>query len=141
MVRPIVAALLWLTAGPAAAESLPVDAGPLRTVISAAACAGLVSHLPAPDVDYRPGVDAYGRPVAPADLPGAPAPVFPDVYRIPIEVDLFDRYGIPADPRLFDGAVQVGTVTLVGARLFFNGQPLTPVDEAAVARACRAARR
>src|SRR5271168_4053724 len=32
-----------------------------------------VQYQPAPDVAYQPGVDVYGRPVAPADLPNSGA--------------------------------------------------------------------
>ncbi|HIC81294.1 MAG TPA: hypothetical protein EYP07_10060, partial [Kiloniellaceae bacterium] len=88
---------LWLvaagTAGPAWAEQ------PYLT-ITRADCQRLVRHLPAADVAYQPGVDVRGRPVAPADLgaaePGAAPPLaLPQAVIIPIEVDLFDRFGIP----------------------------------------------
>ena len=38
--------------------------------ITAADCRRAVAHLPAADVQYKPGVDARGRKVAAADLPG-----------------------------------------------------------------------
>ena len=42
-----------LAAAPAAAELV---------VISRADCARVVAHVPAPDVAYRPDIDARGRP-------------------------------------------------------------------------------
>src|SRR3546814_2263921 len=99
MMRGLVALpLLVLAVSTAAAESVVVEAGSLTTSITEDDCARLVPHVPAPDVEYRPGVDAAGRPVAPAALPGSPRIVFPDAYRIPIEVDLAGRYRGPAVP-------------------------------------------
>ncbi|HET8728216.1 MAG TPA: hypothetical protein VFO41_11945 [Alphaproteobacteria bacterium] len=137
MIRRILPLLFLLPGIPAVGQELVVETGPMRVSITEDVCAGLISHTPAPDVEYRPEVDVQGRPVAPADLPGSPRIIFPDAYRIPIEVDLVERLGIPEDATGFGGTVEVGTVTLVGDRLFFNGQPLTPTDEAAIARACR----
>ncbi|MEO3431768.1 hypothetical protein [Inquilinus sp. CAU 1745] len=132
---------LFLTPGlSAAAESVVVEGDALRVTITERQCQALVPHVPAPDVAYRPGTDAMGRPVAPADLPGGSRITLPDSFDIPITVDLADRYGIPADPALFDGEVRVGIVTLEDNRLYFNGQPLTPEDEQVVAAACRGVR-
>lgn len=129
---------LLLTPGlSAAAELVVVEADALRVTITERQCQALVPHVPAPDVTYQPGTDVTGRPVAPADLSGGSRIRLPDSFDIPITVDLADRYGIPADPALFDGEVRVGTVTLEHGRLYFNGQPLTPEDEQAVAAACR----
>src|SRR3546814_15670542 len=79
MMRGLVALpLLVLAVSTAAAESVVVEAGSLTTSITEDDCARLVPHVPAPDVEYRPGVDAAGRPVAPADLPGSTRIAFPD---------------------------------------------------------------
>lgn len=134
--RRILLAFLLLTAGAASAESPVIEAGRLRITVTAAECAALARHVPAPDVVYRPGIDVDGRPIVPADPPGSPRIVFPETYEIPITVDLSERIGVPADPSRFDADVQVGTVTLQGDRLFFNGMPLSPQDEAAIVRAC-----
>ena len=43
-----------------------------RIVITRELCQqASIEHHPAPDVTYRGGTDVYGRPVAPADLPGS----------------------------------------------------------------------
>lgn len=132
---------LWLTAagstGPAWAEE------PYLT-ITRADCQRLVRHLPAPDVAYRPGVDVRGRPVAPADLgatePGAAPPLaLPQAVIIPIEVDLFDRFGIPAGGVNFEADAFIGEVTvdLATGEAFFNGQPLQSEAEAELAARCQ----
>ena len=91
-----VAALL--AAGPARAHEQQAE-----VVITRADCARLVEHVPAPGVAYQPGVDAYGRAVAPADLPGGlnggAQNLVPETLHIPIEIDLLDRFGIPATQR------------------------------------------
>src|SRR3546814_18740413 len=124
MVRGLVALpLLGLAVSTAAAESVVVEAGSLTTSITEDDCARLVPHVPAPDVEYRPGVDAAGRPVAPADLPGSPRIVFPDAYRIPIEVDLAGHYRGTAVPGPSEATVALGPGPRVGTRLFCLGPP------------------
>jgi hypothetical protein len=54
--------LLWAGAGQAASSPPP----PVKAVPKPPAC------NPQASADYVPGVDAKGRPVAPADLPGGP---------------------------------------------------------------------
>lgn len=103
--------------------------------ISRADCDRLVEHHPAPDVAYQPGADVNGSPVAPADLDGGIQVAVPETIYIPIEVDLFDRFGIPANPALFEADAQVGEVTYRDGRATFNGQPLQ--DEAAAELSAR----
>ena len=98
--------------------------------VTAQTCADLVRYRPAPDVAYKPGVDAEGRPVAPADLGGGVSIALPKTFEIPITVDLQRLLGIPADPALFQtDQFRVGTVTYADGRAYFNGQQLQ--DEAA----------
>ncbi len=125
ILRHILACLLLIGAAtsPAVAHDAPV------VTISRADCDRLVEHKPAPDVAYQPGVDVNGRPVAPADLDGGIQITLPETIRIPIEVDLFDRFGIPANRDLFEADAEVGVVTYTDGRAYFNGQPLQ--DEAA----------
>ena len=122
-------AFLPLLAGEAAAE----DA---RLRVNAADCARLVRHMPAPDVAYRPGVDVYGRPVAPADL--SPADVaIPETISILITLDLQERFGIPANSVLFEGNAAIGVVAVEGDRVTFNGLELTDPETRALAAACQ----
>ncbi|MGF1631100.1 MAG: hypothetical protein ACFCUT_16630 [Kiloniellaceae bacterium] len=124
---------LALTAGvPAAAEEAYLT-------VSESDCARLARHYPADDVTYRPGRDVRGKPVAPADLDGGTGLILPNAVVIPIEIDLFDRYGIPANSANFTGDVFIGEVVVDVAtgRAIFNGQPLQSDDEAALAALCQ----
>ncbi len=112
-----------------------------EVTITRADCAQLVEHVPSPDVAYQPGVDAYGRAVVPADLPGELNGGFefqvPQTLRIPIEIDLLDRFGIPANPTLYNADVPIGEVVYRDGRLTFEGQPLQDEAAAELTRRCQ----
>ena len=129
--RPILLAWLIIAASPAAAHDTP------EVTISKADCDRLVVHQPAPDVAYQPGVDVNGRPVAPADLNGGIQIAVPETLRIPIEIDLFNRFGIPASPDLYEADAQVGEVIYRNGRAYFNGQPLQDDTAAEFAALCQ----
>ena len=61
---------------------------PIRIVITKVDCSRLVRHQPAPDVAYRPGVDARGRAVVPADIPGSGADAIPNLLPEVLEFPL-----------------------------------------------------
>lgn len=94
-------------------------------------------YRPAPDVAYKAGVDVYGRPVAPADLPNGYEGALPDQIVIPLTVPL--RRYVPNAPGgtggsdIYAGAI---TVDLASGRTFLNGRPLEPDDGQAIAAAC-----
>jgi hypothetical protein len=99
-------------------------------VVSGSTCAALARYVPDPSVDYKPGMDADGQPVAPADLGGGVRIDLPKEFQIPITVDLQKRLGIPVDPNQYQtDQFRIGTVTYKDGRAYFNGQPLQ--DEAA----------
>jgi hypothetical protein len=100
-------------------------------------CQYLVRHHPAPDVAYQPGIDVHGRAVAPADLGGGAQIKLPETIYIPIEVDIGQRYHIPANSPLWKATAEIGTVAVTGDQVTFNGQPLTADDNAALAALCR----
>lgn len=101
-------------------------------------CSNFVRHVPANDVAYKPGVDAKGRAVVPADLGGAPQIKVPTEFSIPITVDLQKRLGIPADPNSFQTQnFAIGTVTWKDGRGYFNGQPLQNEDAARLSALCQ----
>jgi hypothetical protein len=101
--------------------------------------------------DYRPGVDVHGNKVAPADLGGGYGNMVPEDINIHIGVDLAARIGlgqaaragvsnptVANEPLLpYDGVVPVGTVTMQGGAVLWNGKPLVPQDQVALAEACR----
>ncbi len=130
----LAAALFVLAAVPAAAHEKAETA---RVAITRADCARLVAHLPAPDVAYQPGVDVYGREVVPADLGGAPRIELPETILIDIEIDLLERFGIPATPALYDADAKVGEVVYRDGRFTFNGQPLQDQAQAELAARCQ----
>lgn len=127
-------ACLWalITALPAAAQDAYLT-------VSEGDCARLARHYPTDDVTYQPGRDVHGKPVVPADLNPAGGLILPDAVVIPIELDLFERYGIPANKANFKGDVFIGEVVVDVAtgRAIFNGQPLQSDAEAELAARCQ----
>lgn len=122
---------LFLALAPvAAAQDKPAIA------VKDADCRRIVEHQAAADVNYKPGVDAYGRPVAPADLPGGSQIKLPEEIQIPITIDLSKRLGLPTDGSVFKPEAQIGTVSVRGNQVFFNNQPLGAQDQAALQQAC-----
>ena len=131
--------LAVLPASPAAAELV---------VISRDDCARIAAHTPAPDVAYRPGVDARGRPVAPADLEDNVTLDYGarDVV-VEIAVPLRAFPGTPGDETEFSGAggivdrfdatADIGVVTLRDGLVYFNGQPISSRERELLAAACR----
>ena len=101
-------------------------------------CANLVQHVPSDDVAYKPGVDADGQPVVPADLGGGIQIKPPEELSIPITLDLQKRLGIPVDPKQYQTQnFTVGTVTWKDGRGYFNGQPLQNEEQAKLAELCQ----
>jgi len=106
--------------------------------IRTADCANFVRHVPVADVAYQPGIDARGRNVVPADVPGGVALALPEEFSIPINVDLQKRLGIPADSAQFQtGDFAVGTVTWKTGQGYFNVQPLQSEEAARLASLCQ----
>ena len=86
--------------------------------------------------DYKPGVDARGKKVKDADLPGGSPIKLPETISIDIGFDLDKKYSLGSGGK-YTGEGKVGTVTVKGDKVFFNGQPLDQRDQAAIAEACR----
>lgn len=103
--------------------------------ISKKDCARIIAHKPAPDVEYKPGVDAAGRPVAPADLPGSAIIDAPGKIIIPLTLDVADLFSLPEGVA---GEAGIGTIEydIMSGRLEFNGQQLTDPQMAAISAAC-----
>ena len=119
---------------------LAVGLGPAygqQVAISEQDCRQLVAHDPAPDVAYTPGVDVYGRSVAPADLT-PPQVQMPQTYVFDVNADL-RKYGVPGNSGLLLPSVGVGRITIEdqGRRVYFNGQPIGDTEQKALAEACR----
>ncbi len=128
---------------PALAQTLKLEDG---------ACDMLVKHVPSPNVGYQPGVDAYGRQVAEADMPSTRVPLGP--IEIPLTVDLANRLHLGGSTGATSGTqtgsdigpggaigrygneAYVGTVTIDGQTVLLNGQPLTDETEDNLAILC-----
>lgn len=144
----LTAAALSLATAPASAQTQPPRPGPVpltpdaardRPVVDLSLCQRLTRHVPAADVEYRPGVDVRGRAVAPADLPGSAGAQPPIPIDLPLSVDLARRMGIalPSVPFLPNDVTAVW-LTVVGNQLYLNGQPIDPGAEERLYVYCRA---
>ncbi|HYD69594.1 hypothetical protein [Azospirillum sp.] len=106
-------------------------------------CQYLPRHVPAADVEHRPGADVVnGRPVAPADLPGSSAGLGAEPLRIeiPVTLDFARRLGIGGTTGGLPGRTEVGRLTVIGEQIWFNGQPLTGASQAQLYALCKAGR-
>ncbi len=56
-------------------------------------CGVLSEYEPQAGVEYQPGVDILGNPVAPADLNEFPDTSYQTIV-VPIEIDLIERFGL-----------------------------------------------
>lgn len=108
--------------------------GQNRVVVDESVCRSLVVHQPDPGVEFQPGVDVHGRPVAPADLPSSRSLDFDHELAIPVVVDLAERYpGRFAETGL-DLRFSLGTLTIDGNEVRLNDTPLgDPLTEAIAA--------
>jgi hypothetical protein len=101
-------------------------------------CQRLAVHVPAAGVAYQSGVDARGRPVAPADLGDVPRIVLPETILIDIDVDLQRRFRFPANADSYDADADIGKVEVApDGTASFNGQPLQDEAQSALARRCQ----
>ncbi len=81
-------------------------------------CANLVQHIPAPDVAYQSGKDAYGRPVVPADLGGGSDIKAPDTISFDVQINLRNFQGGPkADAQSASAAVTASNKAASAASL------------------------
>jgi len=89
--------------------------------------------------DYQPGVDVYGRKVAPADLNGGYQIKVPDVIEFPITYDAAKNLGFNGSG-LYEGKGNVATVRVEGDKVSINGQEVYSTKTADLIAACRQSR-
>jgi hypothetical protein len=134
------AAMVCISATALAQAPSPPNRAPAarpQLQVSAADCRRLVQAVPSGDVNYRPGVDVYGRQVAPADLSPTPSLGPPERMTVYIDADL-RRFGVPATSPLFQPFVGVGAISFDSSgNVWFNGQPLGTNEQSAIAELCR----
>jgi hypothetical protein len=119
-------------APPLPGEGLPpATTAPGPLVLTPETCRRLAAQQRgAPSAAYQPGVDVYGRPVAPADLPGGNAAV-PSVTT---EIEL----GRVGAGRAATGGLVRGYVTVEpNGTVLLNGQPLPRAEEYGLYDLCR----
>ncbi|MCA0200086.1 MAG: hypothetical protein LCH56_04525 [Proteobacteria bacterium] len=124
-------------------------AGAETVTISTADCRKLVAHQPRPDVTYQGGVDVRGNAVVPADLNGTGAIDLPASIEIPLTVDTLQRLrgaapqsgDILASRRGLEGKAALGTLTIKGDAVFWNGKQIQSQDEVLMAEACKSSLR
>lgn len=114
--------------------ALPVvTAGAAEITVSKTDCRKIIGYTPAPDVTYRPGVDAHGRKVAPADLAAGPSAFkLPDKITFNIGKDLAKDFNSK-----YTGDAVFGKVTVKQGKVFWNGKALNDQSRNAIAQACR----
>ncbi len=130
------ALLTWLTALAVFApiQSDAADAKGASVIVTKSECRRIGKHEST--AAYKPGVDARGRKVKDADLPGGSPIKLPETISIDIGIDLDKKYGLGSGGK-YTGEGKVGTVTVKGDKVFFDGQPLDQRDQAAIIEACR----
>ena len=116
---------------------LSVSSAPVDPAI----CRALVKHTPDADVNYQPGVDVHGKPVAPADLPGAPQMQMPQTFTIPLTISLAKVLNLNTSQPPFSQLgpsteATLGTLTVTGDKVLFNGQPISDTQQDNLAVLC-----
>lgn len=111
-----------------------------RTVwVSPPDCAALVAHTPDQSVEYQPGVDARGRSVAPADLPGhEPLDIDEEQVSIDLRIPLSAFFDVPPSlqPVIGNAEIDPGRVTVRDGVAYLGGRRLADQQQNALARAC-----
>jgi hypothetical protein len=135
----------YLVVWPVHGQSQPAEQGDVPVYVTRQDCHQLVAHHPAPDVNYQPGVDVHGRPVAPADLPGSQnLKILPDRVTFDLKVNPLaygSRLSTSAGDKFANTAMPIARieVDLLSGAVKVNGQPLDSEQTRIVTDACRKA--
>jgi hypothetical protein len=125
----------------AASAQVPPKGGVTRAPDGSIDVAGVPCTSLMAGAGYVPGVAADGSAVAPADLPSDPSPITAADATIRIDSSLAGRFGIPATGGAYGAKAIYGYVTVQDGKVLFNGKPLAPDASAALADACRGAKK
>ncbi|MBP7253268.1 MAG: hypothetical protein KBA75_07280 [Alphaproteobacteria bacterium] len=127
---------------PARAGECPYTPPPIPPVpeltISREACTFLLLHEQFQSADYQPGVDTMGRSVVPADIPAEAQLKLPETITVEITPALahwLPNQNAPYDT-LEQSRINLGTVTVTGGLLTFNGEPLGPAKDDELFKLC-----
>lgn len=78
--------------------------------------------------NYEPGVDAYGKVVAPADVSATPVYDIPERIDIPLDIAVLETLGVTPEPDLH---TRVGTISILkGGEVLYNDQEMTSTVQA-----------
>ena len=129
--------LFMLVSTPAFAADKVAD----KVTVDPALCRALTKHVPDADVAYQPGVDVHGKKVAQADLDGGTQMALPDKINIPLTVSLakvlnLDTAQYPYSQLGQGTEAQLGTITVEGQHVLFNGKPITDEQQDNLAVLC-----
>lgn len=124
----------------AEAEVVLLPDGTTSVTVDARACRKIgqqAAHRQAPGVEYRPGVDVRGKPVAPADIGGGYGIELPEEITIPITVNLDGAWRDRAAAGTVTAETLLGVVTIRDGMAFWNGQAIDAEAQADLREACR----
>jgi len=121
---------LFLIVPAVALAQAPAPQSP-QVIITESECRNLTIHTPSPDVKYRPGTDAQGRQVAPADLGNRQR------FQPPreISIDVTRRLGSAAG-NPYKAEASILQLKVRDGRVYYGDQPLGDSDQRAIAQAC-----
>ncbi len=114
---------------------------PDGSTVSPALCRTVTKHVPDANVAYQAGVDANGKAVAPADVPGSPQMQLPSKIQIPLTVQLTKVLNLNPNQQPFKDLGEgteatLGVLTVEGDHVLFNGQPLSDTQQDNLAVLC-----
>ncbi len=120
-------------------KSDPPKAAPAP--LDPAFCQALIKHTPRADVAYQAGVDTKGNAVAPADVPGQPQMQIPTKINIPLTLNLAKVLNLNTSQYPYDQLgtgteAQLGTITVDGDQVLFNGKAISDTQQDNLAVLC-----
>lgn len=138
-VRQSLIVTVWMIVIIVVVASAPSRAAERTIAIARSDCELAVRYVTPPGVDYQPGVDVNGHPVAPADLDDGRRLQLPESIPVFITDDLRRRFHVPHHSPLFDTDAVAGIVELrlSDNRLTFNGVEIGSAEADALAAMCR----
>jgi len=119
--------------------SAPSRAAERTIAIARSDCELAVRYVTPPGVDYQPGVDVNGRPVAPADLDDGRRLQLPESIPVFITDNLRRRFHVPHHSALYDTDAVAGIVELrlSDNRLTIGVVEIGSAEADALAATCR----
>jgi hypothetical protein len=98
----------------------------------------MMAHTPYASKAYTRGVDAYGLPVAPANLGGGHSGKLPETFSMNIDIDLQERFGLPANKGRHMGEIKASRVEVKkDRRAYYNVNELVTGAQNEIAGARR----